>query len=92
MSDGLRDAENNMAGIEKKFNEEFEAEIVLRECRCLLDALNIIDIELHSYNQILAIICLRVARLPRYKNLPFDKAVVEIVDKLTKGEKLNERN
>ena len=84
MSDGIRDSENNMAEIDNKFNEEFEAEIVLRECRYLLDALNIIDIELHSYNQILATICLRVANLPRYKNLSFDVAVNEIIDALTK--------
>lgn len=84
MSDGIRDSENNETMLDKKFNEEFEAEIVLRECRVLLDALNHVDIKISSYNQILAIICLRVANLPRYKNLPFDIAVNVIIDVLTK--------
>lgn len=74
----------NLKLISSQLNDDIsESDIVIRECRGFINMLLDKGIDKDIYNKLLATICIRIASLNKWKDMPFNDAVVEIVDKLT---------
>lgn len=69
-----------------------ETKIVLRECKGFLDALTDKGITKELHNRMLAHICLRIAKLDKWKEMKFNDAVFEICEYLTEPEVSKQSN